>query len=277
MLSKDDILHRKAMYDSVEKKIHAFFEARGFLFVRTPLLVKSPGMEPNLDPFKVEVKTQNPVSSLSAGLITSPEYSMKKLLGAGLEKIYTMTPVFRNGESLGGQHLPEFQMLEWYASGDYEDLMQETEDLLNSVLNEGNWPRISYNDAGMDDCGDPHVYAKRFFVTKYPVDQASLARIEDEGQYAERFEAFADGFELCNGFCELTDAKVQRKRFDAEAEERKRLGKAIFPIDEELLSAIDAIDGPVYGNALGIDRLVMLAYGVSDIKDIQIFPYAFTK
>ncbi|KKW31744.1 MAG: Elongation factor P-(R)-beta-lysine ligase [Candidatus Uhrbacteria bacterium GW2011_GWA2_52_8d] len=219
------------MWQDVETKIHAFFQARGFVHVRTPLVVRCPGMEPNLDPLEVSVNGE------PHALITSPEYSMKKLVGAGLEKIYTMTPVFRNNET-GNQNAPEFTMLEWYAPGTYEDLMNET----------------------------------------YPKEQASLARLADDGTYAERFEAFGDGMELCNGFCELLDPVEQRARFVQEQEARRQLGKTVSPIDEELLEALGRIKGSLYGNALGLDRLVMLKYAIANIHDIQLIdPYGITK
>lgn len=275
MLSKEDILRRKHMRDTVTNRVRAFFTQRGFEEFQTPLLVQTPGMEPNLDPFEVEVHATNPSRNINAGLITSPEYSMKKLLGAGLEKIFTITPVFRNQEATGGHNLPEFSMLEWYAPGSYEDLMNETEELLKYVLeDQADWKQVAHKNAAVDEFGDPHVEAKRFFVTEYPVQEASLAKISKDGLYAERFEAFGDGMELCNGFAELTDAQEQRKRFEAEQEQRKQLGKTIFPIDEDLLEALNKIKKPVYGNALGIDRLIMLKYGVRDINEIQLFPYA---
>jgi len=259
------------MWQDVEDKIHAFFKARGFVFVRTPLLTRHPGMEPNLDPIETRVHITNPSTEVSAGLITSPEYAMKKLLGAGMERIYTITPVFRDKESIGPHNLPEFSMLEWYAPGGYMDLVDETEKLLQYVLEDDTqWARLSYADAGVDSFGDPHTDKKRFFVTEYPVDQASLARLSDDGSYAERFEAFGDGLELCNGFCELTDVAEQRKRFEQEQEERRQLGKTIFPIDEDLLKALGQIKGSVYGNALGLDRLIMLKYAERDIRDIQL-------
>lgn len=253
------------MWDDVEERIHTFFKTRGFEHVRTPLLVPSPGMEPNLSPLETVVNGKK------AGFITSPEYSMKKLIGAGYERIYTITPVFRNDEG-GLQNIPEFIMLEWYAPGSYDQLMKETEQLLNAVLeDEEAWPRIPYIDANMDTFGDPHVKEKRFFLTEFPVDQASLARISSDGRYAERFEAFADGFELCNGFAELTDQIEQEQRFQKEIQQRRADGKTIFPIDNELLQSLEKIKKPFYGNALGVDRLVMLKYGVSDIRDIQLF------
>lgn len=264
MLSYEDINRRLAMWQDVEHKIHAFFQARGFVSVRTPLMVRCPGMEPNLDPLEVSVNNQ-PYT-----LITSPEYAMKKLLGAGLEKIYTLTPVFRNFES--GQHnTPEFTLLEWYAPGTYEDLMQETEELFMFVLeNRSHWSHMTYTQAHVDEHGDPHTNIKRFFVTQYPKEQASLARISDNGLYAERFEAFGDGMELCNGFCELLDPVEQRRRFIQEQEQRRRLGKTVFPMDEDFLEALGRIKGPIYGNALGVDRLVLLKYAIGDIHDIRV-------
>lgn len=260
------------MWETVLDSVHGFFASRGFTHVRTPLLVRTPGMEPNLDPFEVEIDVPAQ-EARRAAFVTSPEYAMKKLLGAGFEKIYSIGPVFRNGESFGPHNLPEFTMLEWYAPGSYEDLMNETEDLLKHVLEDvRDWPRFDHSDANVDAHGDPHVDPSRFFVQNYPANEAALAKLTPDGKYAQRFEAFADGLELCNGFAELTDVQEQRARFQKEREERRRAGKTVFPIDEALLKALERIDSAVYGNALGIDRLVMLRYGVGDINDIQLFP-----
>lgn len=259
------------MWDVTMSRVRSFLDSRGFVEVRTPLLVDHPGMEPNLDPFAVDVHVLGG-GKKRMGLITSPEYSMKKLVGAGIEKVYTMTQTFRNFES-GSLNIPEFMMLEWYAPGDYEELMAETEELLQYVLEDkAPWKRIQHQNAKMDAFGDPHVEEEKFFVTQYPTAEASLARHSKNGAYAERFEAFARGMEMCNGFCELTDAVEQRARFKNEQEERRAAGKEVFPIDEELLEAISKIKGPVYGNALGVDRLIMLKYGIHNIKDIQLFP-----
>ena len=84
MLSFDDLNRRLSMWQTTENQIHAFFQARDFVHVRTPLLVRSPGMEPNLDPLEVSVNGER------QALITSPEYAMKKLMGSGLQKIYSI-------------------------------------------------------------------------------------------------------------------------------------------------------------------------------------------
>ena len=117
----------------INSTIRSFLTAKEYLEVETPIVVRSPGMEPNLVPFETTVIEAN-LKSHSAAMITSPEYSMKKLLGQGLEKIFTITKVFRNEESLGGNHNPEFTMLEWYTQGsDYQVCMDETEEMIREV------------------------------------------------------------------------------------------------------------------------------------------------
>jgi elongation factor P--(R)-beta-lysine ligase len=94
-------------------------------------------------------------------------------------------------------------------------------------------------------------------VSHYPFHEATLAKINDDG-FAERFEIYVSGTELCNAYGELTDSIEQRRRFEAELAERRRMGKQIFTIDEDLLSSLDQINEPLFGNALGFDRLVKL-------------------
>ena len=124
----------------------------------------------------------------------------------------------------------------------------------------------------MDEQGDPQLTLPRFFVMNYPPDKAALSKLSADGTYAERFEAYVQGIELCNGFSELLDPVEQRRRFEQEQAERNAQGKRIFLIDEILLEALGKIQKPVCGNALGVDRLVMLKYGIGDINDIQLFP-----
>ncbi|MFA6522058.1 MAG: amino acid--tRNA ligase-related protein [Patescibacteria group bacterium] len=272
MLSKEDILLRKSRWDELLACVREFFVARGFVEFQTPILVKTPGMEPNLDPFEVNLKTMNPVKEQKAGLITSPEYSLKKLVGAGFPKVFSITPVFRNGEALGPHNTPEFMMVEWYAPGSYEDMMKETEELFHSYLGDAQWPRIRHADANFDEFGAPHIKEEQFFITHFPAKEASLAKLSEDGQTAQRFEAYSHGLELCNGYAELTDPVEQRKRFEAEQKERTRLGKTVFPINEEFLEALGNIKSPIYGNSVGLDRLLMLKYRTGDINDTQIFP-----
>lgn len=111
------------------------------------------------------------------------------------------------------------------------------------------------------------------FLLDYPASQASLARKKpSDPRYAERFELYAAGIELCNGFGELTDPAEQRARFEADQRERARRGLPIYPLDERFLGALGEGMPPASGNALGLDRLIALACGASTIGEIQAFP-----
>src|SRR3989338_10080241 len=146
----DELTYRAELWNDVTDAIRMFFRARDYTEVRTPVVVASPGMEPNLFPLAVDVHTEgNRAKTVRAGLITSPEYAMKKLLGGGMERIFTLTPVFRDHEAPGERWGIEFTMLEWYSQGaDYRACMDETEALVNGIMGwNGSWPRISIVDA----------------------------------------------------------------------------------------------------------------------------------
>jgi lysyl-tRNA synthetase class 2 len=108
-------------------------------------------------------------------------------------------------------------------------------------------------------------------ISHYPSHEASLAKLDAHG-YAERFEAYIGGIELCNAYGELTNGMEQRRRFLAEAEERARLGKTAFPVDEELCAALSTIHEPLFGNAIGWDRLVAVVSGAPSVASTQLFP-----
>lgn len=110
------------------------------------------------------------------------------------------------------------------------------------------------------------------FLTHYPASMAALSKkiIADDGsEVAERFELYYQGVELANGFHELTDATEQRSRFEADNRERIALGKPSIPMDEDFLHALEDGLPPCSGVALGVDRLLMLKLGLSDIADVM--------
>jgi lysyl-tRNA synthetase class 2 len=111
------------------------------------------------------------------------------------------------------------------------------------------------------------------FLMDYPASQASLARKKPgDPRYAERFELYVAGVELCNGFGELTDPAEQRARFEHDRAERGRRGLPVYPLDERFLLALEEGMPPAGGNALGLDRLVALACGASSLAEVQAFP-----
>jgi elongation factor P--(R)-beta-lysine ligase len=111
------------------------------------------------------------------------------------------------------------------------------------------------------------------FLVDYPASQAALARRSpSDPTVAERFELYVGGVELSNGFGELTDAAEQRRRFEAERARRSAVGAPAYPLDERFLGALEEGMPPATGNALGFDRLVMLALGVGALSDVFAFP-----
>ncbi|MBO0738091.1 MAG: EF-P lysine aminoacylase GenX [Alphaproteobacteria bacterium] len=105
--------------------VRSFFDERDFVEVDTPAIQVSPGLEPHLQAFATELHDPQESSVLRRYLHTSPEYAMKKLLVAGLPRIWQLAHVFRDGERSATHH-PEFSMLEWYRAGaSYRDLMAE--------------------------------------------------------------------------------------------------------------------------------------------------------
>lgn len=105
----------------------------------------------------------------------------------------------------------------------------------------------------------------------YPASEAALAKLQEDRRFAERFELYACGVELANGFGELTDAAQQRQRFETEMAERLRIYGEAYPIDEDFLQAL-AIMPEASGIALGFDRLAMLATGASHIEQVVWTP-----
>lgn len=112
-------------------------------------------------------------------------------------------------------------------------------------------------------------------VTDYPISMAALARPKaDDPRFAERFEVYACGLELANAFGELTDAKVQRARFEADQAAKRRHYGFAYPIDEDFLAALAHGMPASAGIALGFDRMVMLAAGADRIEDVLWAPVA---
>lgn len=108
---------------------------------------------------------------------------------------------------------------------------------------------------------------------EYPAVEAALARTcVNDPRVSERFELYACGVELANGFGELTDPQEQRRRFEAEMEVKRRVYGETYPIDEDLLAALTHMP-PASGVALGFDRLVMLASGATRIDQVQWTPF----
>lgn len=110
------------------------------------------------------------------------------------------------------------------------------------------------------------------FLVDYPLPEAALARAApNEPRVGQRFELYCCGIELANGFAELTDAREQRRRFEAAMDEKDRIYGERYPIDESFLAALAAMP-KASGIALGFDRLALLTAGVETLDQIVWTP-----
>jgi len=278
--------------------IRMFFAGHDYLEVETPVRIPAPAPETHIDAIESE----------NMFLRTSPELCMKRLLAAGYPRIFQICRCFRKHER-GSKHIPEFTMLEWYcADSDYFDMMDETETLIkyvaaksgcgNRIIYQGNrmdldkpWTRmtvaeafykyasISVDKALSDDLFDETMAEIEpalgknapLFLYDYPASCGALAKLKTgNSSVAERFELYISGIELCNGFTELTDSKEQRARFEKELAFRKKAGKKEYPMPEKFLESLLRMPD-ASGNALGLDRLVMLFADAERIDDVVAF------
>ena len=279
--------------------LRRFFTRHDYFEVETPLRIPTPLPETHID-----------VQPSGAWYLQpSPEVNMKRLLAAGLPRIFQICKCFRQGER-GRRHLPEMTMLEWYtAHEDYSHMMAQTEALIcfiveevksaDQILYQGQaidlrppWPRLpvveafeTYGSISMAEALaqerfdeimgleiEPHLGQGRpMILYDYPIQCGALARIkEGRNDVVERFELYIGGLELCNAFSELTDAREQARRFEKEAAIRHAMGKPAYPPPEAFLKALVSMP-PATGNALGIDRLLMLLADTDTIDDVVAF------
>lgn len=309
----------------------AFFASEAFIEIDPAILQVSPGNETHIHAFRTEFVADTGSRS-TFYLHCSPEFSAKKLLAAGEERIFAFTHVFRNRER-GRLHHPEFTMLEWYRAGEpYQRLIEDCMGLLARTVTAAGSRDLRFGThvadpfeepeilsvaeafdryAGIDllaALGDPEVgravlaagahghgiriaaddswrdifskilsvkiepelgHGRPAILMDYPASEAALARLQSDPRFAERFELYACGVELANGFGELTDRDVQRHRFEGAMAERQKIygENEVYPVDEDFLEAL-TIMPEASGIALGFDRLVMLATGASHIEQV---------
>lgn len=129
-----------------------------------------------------------------------------------------------------------------------------------------------YQELLLDQAIAQHLPKDRLtFIYDFPTQQAALAKINNAGM-AERFEMYLGNIELANGFQELTNAQEQLARFEADNQKRQKFGKDKMEIDMQFITALNAGLPESAGVALGVDRLLMLILGVTEIKDVLAFP-----
>ena len=286
---------------AIKASIREYFQAEDFVEVECGALVISPGNETHLHAFETDLIAPDGTSS-SLYLHTSPEFSAKKLLAAGEEKIFEFARVFRNRER-GRLHAPEFTLLEWYRTRhNYQSVINDSLALLSLAADVAKTDTLRYRSAtcnphaqadwltvadafshlaGIDllatltpegvcnanalrnrarrggiEVGDDDDWSDMFskiltlrveprlgmerpcILYEYPICEAALAKVSPgDPRVAERFELYACGIELANGFGELTDPNLQRARFEQDMAKKEKIYGACYPLDEDFLAA----------------------------------------
>lgn len=307
----------KKKYEVVKKwnqflfSIRSYFKEQDFLEVRTPSLVKSPGVETYIDPIQTNYQ--------KLFLPTSPELHLKKYLVRGFERIYEIKEVYRF-EDISSTHQPEFLMLEWYRS--YDNLSSIEKDLKNlcqkiykSFYGKSlAFQRMSMKEAffkyadfslspktskkDLSDCCDclgiewsfsdtwndlfHRIFLERIesrldkkkatIIYDFPPQLAALAKLNDEG-WAERFEFYFQGLEIANAYHELNSWEEQGLRFEKTNQERLSLGSSEIPVDEDFMEHLKLGLPPSGGIALGVERLFMAISGIENIEEVYLFSH----
>jgi lysyl-tRNA synthetase class 2 len=149
-----------AVRQAVIRRIRRFFDDQGFAEIETPILQICPVIDAHIRGFATEQRGVDGAVFRTMYLHTSPEFAMKKLMVAGMEKLYQICHVFRNGEE-SSRHSPEFTMIEWYRiNADYTDIMDDCVGLLRDCATEAGITKFKYKNF---DC-DPFVEFERLTV-----------------------------------------------------------------------------------------------------------------
>ncbi|MFV2031307.1 MAG: EF-P lysine aminoacylase EpmA [Gammaproteobacteria bacterium] len=293
----------------IYQKIRTFFEARDFLEVDTPLLSAATNTDPNIESIAVSSHGQalylqtSPEFAMKRllaagsgsiyqichafrageqGRLHRAEFTLLEWYRTGYDYQRLMDEVEQLIDCLSDRK-NNFQRIRYrdlllqkagidIASIELPELHARCDELL---------PGADASSLGFDQCLDLLIAlviapAMRgyLFVYDYPLSQASLARAsERDPNIVERFELFHDGLELANGFSELTDAKLQRERFEADNQKREASALPLYPIDQQLLAALESGLPECAGIALGLDRLLMVLLGLDSIDQVMSFSH----
>jgi len=294
-------------------RIRAFFAARDVLEVETPLLCAAGITDPSIEPLLVErgislkqaryLQTSPeyamkrllachglPIFQLArafrdgeAGARHNPEFTLLEWYRPGFDHHALMAEVAELIRScLGERPLHHYSyrqlFLDTLALDPFTATLDELQSVARARLDTGtiSGDRDLWLDLLMSHLVEPQVADRGMcFIYDYPASQAALARIEtvDGVAVGHRFELYVDGIELANGYLELLDAEEQRRRFEQDNLRRRELGLPERPLDERLLAALEHGLPQCSGVALGVDRLLMLSTGVSDIRKVLAFDW----
>jgi len=291
-------------------RVRAFFVGHGFLEMTTPILAPSPGTEPFLDPLSVSITTDTVTvekflitspefhlkKALAAGVPRLFEvarcfrnkeggehhrvefhmlewYRSFASLREIADDVENLIHVFRPDVPLKRMTMAQvfqefvgFQLTPEMSRGEISDKAQalgirhtaddDFDDIFHRIFLERIEPALATRGP--------------ILISGYPPSMGALARIGADG-FADRFEVYWNGLELCNAFHELNDPGENRQRFEKDLAQKERSGRRAVPLDEELMRAFELGVPPAGGIALGLERLFMAIHNISDIARVRPF------
>ena len=279
------------------KALRDAFYAENFLEVATAVKIPAPAPEEYIESVQC---------ADGEFLRTSPELAMKRMLVAGMERIFQIGSAFR-AEELGRKHREEFTILEYYAvQWDYRKLAEFTARMIShaaqtlfgqtQITYQGvpvdlgrhtfitvdeafrRYAGVSAFEADADGSFDELMVLKvepelgkdcPEFLIDYPANRASLSRLSAaDKRVAERWELYIRGMELGNAFGELTDAAEQRRRFAEALKFRAEQGMLAYPEATDFLEALEKGLPQSSGCAIGFDRLCMIFCDSYNIAEV---------
>ena len=221
-----------------------------------------------------------------SGKLHQPEFTMVEWYrrGFGLDEMIAETVAFI-ADTLRRPELQDAEILEYEAAfrrfahiepftasiDELADAADADADLRESLAQD----RDAWLDLMLSTRVATNFASSRLTVLRhFPASQAALARIcPADDRVADRFEVFCGAIELANGFVELRDPVEQRQRIHADLERRHVSAKRPVPVDEPLLAALESGLPECAGVAVGFERILMLATGAEDIRDVLTFAF----
>ena len=291
-------------------RIRGFFVARGFLELTTPVLAPSPGTEPYLDPLSISVTSDQKTSekflitspefhlkkALAGGLSRVFEiarcfrndeggdhhrvefhmlewYRSFASLKEIADDVENLIRTFRPEISLQRQTMSEvfksFAGFNLTAEMTRDEISQEALSLGVRFTSDDDFADI-FHRIFLERIEPALVPLGPILISGYPPSMSALARIGPDG-FADRFEVYWNGLELCNAFHELNDPEENRRRFEEDLARKLRSGRRAVPMDDELLKAFEFGVPPAGGIALGLERLFMAFHNISEIGRVRPF------
>ena len=282
------------------QQIREILDVKCFMEVETPIL--TPQASGALaKPFV----THHNALDADLYLRIAPETYLKRVVAGGFDRVFEIGKQFRN-EGIDPSHLQEFTSLEWYSAfQDYSDnlvmfksvmrmlaeSMTAEKNIQDKLTSWVNAPTISYRDLFMAYTNQdvdtlpakevdllfktevrPNI-TEPTFVIDYPSFLLPMAKRKDnDPTTAEAWQFITETWEVCKSYTELVDAKLQRKLLEEQAAQRASGDQETMMLEEDFLEMLEYGCPPCSGAGIGLDRMIALLCGISNLRDVVFFP-----